>query len=80
MGALPLVVTIFREYGSGGHSIGKYLAESLGVKLYDGKLIEMTAKESGLSEDFVQANEQKLQDCKLFDLYVDSLLSGEILP
>lgn len=73
MGALPLVVTISREYGSGGHSIGKYLAESLGVKLYDGELIEMTAKESGLSEDFVQANEQKLQDCKLFDLYVDFL-------
>lgn len=65
---LPLVITISREYGSGGHAIGKLLASKLGIKLYDSNLIEMTAKESGLSEVFVEANEQTLRDNLLFDL------------
>lgn len=75
--SLPLVITISREYGSGGHDIGQLLAEKWGVNLYDSKLIEMTAKESGLSADFVKANEQKLQDNRLFDLYSDIT---EIIP
>lgn len=65
---LPLVITISREYGSGGHAIGVLLASKLGIKLYDSNLIEMTAKESGLSEVFVKANEQKLRNNLLFDL------------
>jgi MFS family permease len=49
--SLPLIITISREYGSGGHTIGKLLASKLGVRVYDRSLIEMTAKESGLSEE-----------------------------
>ena len=44
------VITISREYGSGGRAIGERLAKELGVPFYDKELIFMAAKESGLSE------------------------------
>jgi len=57
---LPLVITISREYGSGGHEIGKMVAESLGIKLYDKQIIEMTAAKSGLTSEAVAQSEQRL--------------------
>ena len=57
-GAYPLIVTISREYGSGGHLLAKMVAQTLGIKAYDKELIEMAAKESGLSEEYVEKNEQ----------------------
>lgn len=42
------LVTISREYGSGGRIIGKLLAEKLDVPFYDKEIIEIAAKESGL--------------------------------
>lgn len=56
--AQPFIITLSREYGSGGHRIGELLAQKLGVKLYDRQLIEMTARQSGLGEDVVEQNEQ----------------------
>jgi MFS family permease/cytidylate kinase len=69
---LPLVITIAREYGSGGHAIGELIAKQLGVKMYDAGLIKMSAEESGLSEEFVEANEQKLKNNLLYDLYAEN--------
>lgn len=57
-----LVVTIAREYGSGGHEIGERLARRLGIRFYDKELIEMAAKETGFSVDFVEKNEQSLRN------------------
>ncbi len=54
----PLVITISREFGSGGHLLAKMVAHTLGIKAYDKELIEMAAKESGLSEEYVEKNEQ----------------------
>mgnify|MGYP000479550655 CR=1 FL=1 len=45
------VITIGREFGSGGHEIGMKLAEKLGIKCYDKELLELAAKESGLCEE-----------------------------
>ena len=42
------VITIGREFGSGGHEIGTKLAQRLGVKCYDKELLAIAAKESGL--------------------------------
>lgn len=64
---LPWVVTLSREYGSGGHRIGELLAEKLGVKLYDRKLITLTAEASGLSEHLVQENEQVVNGRMAYD-------------
>lgn len=69
---MPLVVTIAREYGSGGHQIGQLIARKLGVKLYDAELITLSAEESGLSEEFIEANEQKLKNNLLYDLYAEN--------
>ena len=53
------IVTITRQYGSGGHEIGKLLAEKLGVAFYDKELISLAAKESGMCpEVFAQADEK----------------------
>ncbi len=54
-----IVITISREYGSGGRYIGKLVAEKLGIQFYDKELIHKVAKETGLSEEFIESNEQK---------------------
>ncbi|MGE0076394.1 MAG: DUF6198 family protein [Bacteroidales bacterium] len=64
-----LIITISREYGSGGHEIGKRLADKLGVSFYDKNLIELTAEQSGFTADYIQQNEQKLAHSLLFQLY-----------
>jgi len=57
---LPLVITIEREWGSGGHEIGQKLAEKLGIPFYDYALITETANQMGLEPDVVQSMEQKV--------------------
>lgn len=53
------VITISRQFGSGGHEVGTRLSEKLGVKYYDKELIALAAKKSGLSEEiFAQADEK----------------------
>ena len=64
-----LVITISREYGSGGHEIGQYIAKALGIKFYDKKLIDLTAKETGYTKEYIQENEQKLTNSLLYELY-----------
>ncbi len=64
---LPFVVTISREYGSGGHYIGELLAQRLGVKFYDRELILLTARKSGLSERLVGESEQKVDGRLMYD-------------
>ena len=48
------VITISREFGSGGRTIGKELAEKLGIPCYDSELIQKIAQESGFAEDYVK--------------------------
>lgn len=57
-----LIITINREYGSGGRYVGTLLAKRLGVKLYDKDLIMMVSNESGLSASYIEENEQNIQD------------------
>ncbi len=64
------IVTIAREHGSGGRIIGKKLAESIGVKFYDRELITMTAKETGLSEHFINEIEDQKPSSLLYSLYM----------
>ena len=57
--AKRVIVTIGREFGSGGREIGKALADSLGVEFYDKELLEVAAKESGISRDLFESNDEK---------------------
>ena len=56
----PLIITIGREYGSGGRQIGKALAARLGISFYDKEIITLAAKKSGLAEEFIAGNEQRV--------------------
>lgn len=47
------VITVSREFGSGGREIGKRLAESLGVAYYDREIITAVARRSGLAEEYI---------------------------
>lgn len=48
------IITISREFGSGGRYIGKQVAESLGIAFYDKDIIAKVAEESGLDKDFIE--------------------------
>lgn len=54
-----IVITISREYSSGGRYVGQLLAKSLGINFYDKEIISLTAKESGLSTSYISKQEQK---------------------
>lgn len=55
-----IVITINREYGSGGRYVGELLAKKLGIKLYDKNLITLVSDESGLSASYIEEKEQSI--------------------
>ena len=54
-----IVITLSREYGSGGRYVGRLIADKLGIKLYDKDFVIKVAKETGLTEEYIENNEQK---------------------
>ncbi len=65
---LPKVITITREYCSGGPELGQALSKRLGIPFYDKELIALAASENHLTERFVEDNEQSLTTRNLFEL------------
>ena len=53
------VITLAREFGSGGRLIGKRLSELLQIPFYDREVIVEAARKTGLSEDYISEAEQK---------------------
>lgn len=53
------IVTISREFGSGGREVGKRLADELGVRYYDREIITEIAKKTGMSEEYIQNISEK---------------------
>ena len=64
----PLVITISRQYGSGGRAIGETLAARLGVSYYDKVLLQLAAERSGLSPEFIAKTEEQTTPSFLFSL------------
>lgn len=64
----PVVITISREYGSGGHLIGEQIAKDLGIRFYDRDLIRLVAEESGFSEKFISEKEQHMHSSLLYQM------------
>ena len=62
------VIAIGRQFGSGGHDIGKILAEKLGYDFYDAEIIQMTAGTTGYTPEFVKKNEEIMTNSLLYDL------------
>ena len=72
-----IIITISREYGSGGHYVGQILAKELGVKFYDQEIINLTAKEYGYSINYIRKNEEQSSKPAYFYSLDDSLFESE---
>ena len=62
------VIVIGRQYGSGGHNLGKAIAEKLGYAFYDNEIIQMTAGTTGYTPQFVREREENMTNSFLYDL------------
>jgi cytidylate kinase len=74
--ATKTIITIERQYGSGGHLIGKKLAEDLGIPFYDGELLKVAAKESGICEEIFESFDEKPTTSFLYSLVMDPYSLG----
>lgn len=72
-----IVITISREYGSGGRFVGRLVAEKLGLPFYDKELISLSAKESGLSEEYVKMADEKKKSASYSNNNDDRLFIAE---
>lgn len=72
--AMETVITISRQYGSGGRFIGRKLAEALGIPFYDKELITMAAEESGMSKELFEKADEKAGSSLLYTLSMNSYL------
>ncbi len=66
------VITIAREFGSGGHLLGEMLSKELGIKLYDKEFIHLAAQESGMDEAYIRKNEQSIPSFWLKSVYAQN--------
>ena len=66
------VITIGRQFGSGGRIVAQRVAESLDIPFYDKAVIDLAAKETGLSEEFIRQAEQKKTSSFLYNLYMST--------
>ena len=73
------IITISREYGSGGRRIGEKLALALGIPYYDKAIIDMAAQKSGFDPEFIASQEQKVTGSLLFTLATTGYYTGESL-
>lgn len=71
-----VVITIGRQYGSGGREIGFRVAEKLGIKCYDKEILSVAAKESGLCEKIFEVHDEKPTKSFLYSLVMDSYSMG----
>lgn len=73
------VITIARSYGSGGRTMGRLLAQELGVKYYDRELLRLASDESGINEALFGKADEKLKNSSLFRI-ARRVYSGEMIP
>ena len=62
------VIVIGRQYGAGGHEIGKMLADKLGYDFYDQEIIKMAAGTTGMTSEFIEKSEETMTNSLLYDL------------
>lgn len=77
---MDYIITIGRQYGSGGHEIGEKLAQRLNIAFYDNALIDRVSKNSGLCEEVIKEHDERPTSSFLYNLVMDtysgSLTSG----
>lgn len=66
------VITISRQYGSGGHEVGERVARALDIPFYDKALIALAAKQSGLSEEVFRDADERATSSLLYSMVMGS--------
>lgn len=73
------VITIARQYGSGGRSIGQMLAKELGIEFYDRDLIKKASEDSGISMDLFAESDEKAKKTGILGLRRPKSYEGDVL-
>ena len=66
------IITIERQYGSGGSVIGKLAAEKLGINCYNRQILEMTAEKCGISADYLESAEESVPTSFIYSLLLSA--------
>ena len=74
-----VVVTIARQYGSGGKTIGEMYAKELGIPCYGRNLLQMASEESGINETLFNQLDEKLHNSPLLRMTTD-IYDGKVIP
>ncbi len=70
------IITVGRQFGSGGREIGKMVADKYGIKYYDKELLSRAAKESGFCEEMIQNHDERPTNSFLYNLVMDTYSFG----
>lgn len=70
------IITIGREYGSGGRDIARKLAETYNIPFYDKELLARAAKDSGICEELFQSHDERPTNSFLYSLVMDTYSMG----
>jgi cytidylate kinase len=73
------VITIARSYGSGGRTMGKLLAERLGIQFYDREILRIASDESGISEELFGQVDEKLKKSPLIGIVRKNPYKGAVI-
>ncbi len=73
------VITIARQYGSGGKTIGKMLAKRLGIDYYDREILRVASEQSGINESLFGEADERVKGGRLFHV-ASKIYNGELLP
>ena len=74
-----VVITIARQYGSGGKTIGEMLAKELGIPYYDKDLMRLASEDSGINEALFVKADEKVKNTRLFKI-ARNAYHGELIP
>ena len=74
-----LVVTIARQYGSGGKTIGQMLAKDLSINCYSREILKLASEESGINETLFNKADEKLKSSPLFGI-TKRIYKGQLIP
>jgi len=74
-----IVITIARQYGSGGRTIGEMLSQRLNIHYYDKELMKLASEDSGINEALFANADEKVKSTRLFHI-AKSVYGGELIP
>ncbi len=66
-----IIITIGRQFGSGGHEIGRRLSKKLGIPMYDKELLKMQAQHSGIAEKVLESYDERPTNSLLYSIVMD---------